>query len=381
MTILFALAALLLVQAYIGYPLSLLLLALVRPARASRPAAGGAPETLPSVTLVVSAYNEERCLGAKMENSIAIDYPRDRLRTIVVSDGSTDATETIARGYAGRGVELVALAGRRGKVACLNEVIPTLTSDLVVMSDANSMYEPDALRLLARHFEDPRIGCVCGRLDYVNPGHNAAGEGERVYWGYEGLIKRLESRLGSLLGANGAIYAYRRPLFRPVDPLTFCDDVIPIRIAIAGYRVIYDPAPRCTEESADEAVELRRRRRHASFGMRSMRLVSGEAARAGRWLVLYQCLSHRVLRWLGGPALLLIAATTPWLPQPVRLPAIALQTAFYGLAAVGMLLDRIGLRIRVAYLAYYVLAIHLAGFQGLIRLARGSDRPSWEPRQ
>src|SRR5207249_6023044 len=121
--------------------------------------------------------------------------------------------------------ELRALGGRRGKVACLNQVIPTLDSDLVVMSDANSMYDADSIRKLVRHFADDRVGCVCGRLAYLNPRRLAAGEGERLYWGYEGAIKLLESSLGSLLGANGAIYAYRRDLFRPVDPLMFCDDV------------------------------------------------------------------------------------------------------------------------------------------------------------
>lgn len=381
MTPLFVAAFLLLVQAYVGYPASLLLVAAVgrrvRPSAAAA-RAGGKP---PSVTLVISAYNEEACLRAKLENSLGIDYPRDRLRVVVISDGSTDATEAIARDYAGRGIELAALPGRRGKVACLNEVIPTLTSDLVVMSDANSIYEADAVRRLAARFEDRAIGCVCGELVYVNPRREAAGEGERIYWGYEGLIKRLESRLGSLLGANGAIYAYRRTLFRKVDPLTFCDDVIPIRIALAGQKVIFDPAARCSEETAPEEVELRRRRRHASFGMRSMLLVMGEAARAGQLFIVYQCLSHRVIRWLGGASLITMAVTTPGLPSPWSFVALVTQAAFYGLAVIGVAADRLGVRWRPAYLAYYVLAIHAAGLAGLVRFVRRTDRPFWEPRQ
>jgi cellulose synthase/poly-beta-1,6-N-acetylglucosamine synthase-like glycosyltransferase len=243
------------------------------------------------------------------------------------------------------------------------------------------MYESDAIRRLVRHFADPAIGCVCGRLAYVNPGRQAAGESERVYWGYEGWIKRLESRLGSLLGANGSIYAYRRELFRPVDPLMFCDDVIPIRIAIGGRLVLYDPEAACTEETAGEKVEMRRRRRHASFGMRSMIKVIAEAIPAGRWLVAYQCLSHRVLRWLGGPALVVMAVATPSLPAPVRGPMAGLQLAFLALAAVGGLTGRFGRRLRPAYLAYYTLVIHLAGMAGLVRLVLGLDTPSWEPRQ
>jgi cellulose synthase/poly-beta-1,6-N-acetylglucosamine synthase-like glycosyltransferase len=376
-TALFVLAALLLLHAYLGYPLSLMLLAQVRRRRDNHRTGDGAP----SVTLVISAYNEERWIAAKIENSLALDYPRERLRIVVASDGSTDATEAITESYRGRGVELLRFAGRRGKVACLNDVLGTLESDLVVMSDANSLYEPDAIRRLARHFEDPRIGCVCGRLVYANPGREAAGDGERVYWGYEGWIKRLESRLGSLLGANGSIYAYRTALFRPVHPLMFCDDVIPIRIAIGGRLVLYDPEASCTEETVGEAVEMRRRRRHASFGMRSMGRLIVEAIRGGRWLVVYQCLSHRVLRWMGGPALLLLAATTPFLPPGPRGPVAAAQIAFYALAALGGLPGGFGRRLKPAYLAYYTVVIHLAGIAGLVQLALGRDAASWEPRR
>ena len=375
--VLFSLAALVLLQAYAGYPLSLMLLSLVR-GRRDRHATGTAT---PSVTIVISAYNEERWIGAKLENSLALDYPRDRLRIVVASDGSTDATEAIAASYGGRGVELLRFPGRRGKVACLNDVLGTLTSDLVVMSDANSLYEPDAIRRLVRHFQDPAVGCVCGRLSYANPERDAAGEGEKVYWGYEGWIKRLESRLGSLLGANGSIYAYRTALFRPVHPLTFCDDVIPIRIAIGGSLVLYDPEAACTEETVGEAVEMRRRRRHASFGMRSMAQVLTEAIRAGRWLVVYQGLSHRVLRWMGGPALVALAAATAYLPPGPRRPIALLQLGFYVLGAVGGLTGSLGRRFKPAYLAYYTIVIHLAGMAGLVQLVLGRDAASWEPRR
>jgi len=377
MTVLFLIAALVLFQAYVGYPLSLVVLGLFR-GRGKRPQVDGDP---PTVTLVISAYNEERWMRAKIENSLALDYPRERLRIVVVSDGSTDATESITREYAGRGVELRAFPGRRGKVACLNGTIGALTSDLVVMSDANSIYDPAAIRLLVRHFRDAAVGCVCGRLTYVNPGRQAAGEGEKVYWGYEGYIKRLESGLGSLLGANGSLYAYRRRLFQPVDPLMFCDDVIPIRISIAGYLVVYDPEAFCSEETSNEGAEIRRRRRHASFGMRSMARMICEAVAAGRWLVVYEASCHRVLRWLGGPALIAAAVTTPFLPAGIRTPAALIQTGLFLLAILGGILRWVGVRPRALYLAYYVVVIHLAGLTGLIRLVMRRDTPFWEPRQ
>jgi len=373
----FALAAGLLLHAYVGYPLSLLVLRLIR----GEGARHRVEERTPSLTLVISAYNEERVLKEKIENALALDYPEDRIERVVVSDGSTDGTEAIVQAYADRGVRLVALEGRRGKVACLNEVVPTLRTDLAVMSDANSMYAPDSLRRLVRHFVDPRVGCVCGQLAYVNRRRLPAGEGERLYWSYEGLIKRLESSIGTLLGANGAIYAYRRELFEEVNPLMFCDDVIPVRIAIGRRLTLYEPEALCVEEAVGELVEMQRRRRHASFGLRSMLLLVREAARAGRPLIVYQCVSHRMLRWLGGPAVVVLLASSFGLPEPWRWLSLSLQGGFYGAAALGCVLNRLGIRVIPLYLPYYFLVIAVAGTRGLLAFALRTDRPFWEPRQ
>jgi cellulose synthase/poly-beta-1,6-N-acetylglucosamine synthase-like glycosyltransferase len=290
-------------------------------------------------------------------------------------------TEEIARSFATRGVELWAFRERQGKVACLNQVVPQLQSEIVVMSDANSMYAPDSLRKLVRHFADEHVGCVCGELQYLNPRDLPAGKGENLYWRFEGLIKRVESSLGSLLGANGAMYAYRPRDFRPVDPLMFCDDVIPVRIALGGLLTLYDSEARCTEEAADVTVEMRRRRRHASFGLRSMILLCREAARKGRVLILYQCVSHRILRWVGGLALLGCAVSAPFLPPPWAPIALGAQAAFYGTAALGFLAFRAGARSGPLYLPCYFLVITAAGLIGLGAFLLRTDRPHWEPRQ
>ena len=380
MIVLFAFGLGALLHAYLIYPLSMQAVALLRPRRRPATAPADAREW-PSITLVISAYNEERVLREKLENVAALDYPAGRLQAIVVSDGSTDETEAIARAFAPQGVALRAFTGRQGKVACLNRVLPDVRSDLVVMSDANSLYEPGSLRRLAEHFADARIGCVCGELRYRNTRELSSGEGERAYWEYERWVKRVEGASGSLLGANGAIYAFRSPLFRQVDPLMFCDDVIPVRIRIGGADVIYEPGALCLEEAVDERTERRRRRRHASFGLRSMLALCREAASSGRPLVVYQCVSHRILRWFGGLWLLLILVGTSGLPAPYFQAAASAQGVLYGAAAVGWVLDRLGRRVTILYLPFYALAITAAGILGLVHYFRGTDRPWWEPRQ
>jgi biofilm PGA synthesis N-glycosyltransferase PgaC len=376
MTAVFFVSIGILLHGFILYPLSLLLLRRLLGDRSAHPMAA----ITPSLTIVIAAHNEEAVIGGKLENSLQLDYPRDRLRIVVASDASTDGTNRIAASYATRGVELFAVVERLGKVACLNRLLPGISTDLVVMSDANSLYEPGSLRHLVRHFESERIGCVCGELRYVNPRRLAAGEGERVYWGYERGIKRLESSLGTLLGANGAIYAFRSRLFRPVDPLMFCDDVIPIQIALLGYKTIYEPAARCTEEAVDEQVEFRRRRRHASFGLRSILWAIGAATRQGRLLLIYECLSHRILRWMGGLALCALLVSSFYLSSPLRPIVLIAQGAFYIAAGIGWLGSHLRFRTGPFYLAYYYLVISLAGLLGLVAFVLRTDKPYWDPR-
>src|SRR5712692_2121767 len=195
--IIFWLSAAALGYTYVGYPFLLLIMSRLRPREIHR------AEIMPSVSVIVAAYNEERDLTAKLENTSALDYPRELLEIIVASDCSTDRTDEIARAFAKRGVRLVRQSQRLGKTAAQNMAVAEARGEIILFSDATSLYEPDVLRVMMPSFADPTVGCVAGRLIYVDAAESRVGRGARSYWSYETFLKRHESRVCSLIGASG----------------------------------------------------------------------------------------------------------------------------------------------------------------------------------
>src|SRR5262245_23212365 len=222
---------------YVGYPVVIWCLARLFGQRRHRPAA---PAEFPTVTLLIAAHNEEAEIEERIRSALATDYPASRLEIIIASDGSSDATPAIVRRYADRGVRLLDYSQRRGKAAVLNAAMREATGSIILLSDANTHIDAPALRCMVRWFADPQIGVVCGRLILHDParGRNV----DSVYWSYETFLKQNESRLGALLGANGAIYAIRRSCYHPIPDGTIVDDfVIPLLAKLrTGCAIIYD---------------------------------------------------------------------------------------------------------------------------------------------
>jgi cellulose synthase/poly-beta-1,6-N-acetylglucosamine synthase-like glycosyltransferase len=357
---------------YVGYPLTLALIARWRGARAATPGSA-----TPTVTLIVSAYNEESVLRGKLQNVLALDYPRDRLETIVASDGSTDATVSIAREFASHGVVVHEYERNRGKNAALNDTVPRANGDVIVFTDANGMYRPDALRKLVAYFDDPSVGCVCGELIYVNYGNNAVAEGYGAYWRFDQWQKRLESRLRTLLGANGSIFAIRRSLYRPL-PNTVCNDmVLPIMIAAAGHAVVYAPDAVSTEAASSDLVdELRRRPRIIARGILGVRSVWDDVIRSRRWLLAWELFWRKRIRYATPFLFLLLLASSAALEPPWNLLCAA-QVALYGAAPITAVLPNGPLRrvfTPVLYFGVGTLAAALAWF----KVWRGRDVSRWE---
>ena len=370
--VVFVAVLLVLAYHYVGYPLTLAVVAALHRDRPVRPGIG-----TPTVTLIISAYNEEDVLRTKLENALALDYPADRLEVVVASDGSTDRTVAIAHEFADRGVVVREYRSNRGKNAALNDTVPLARGEIVVFTDANGKYRPDAMRRLVAYFDDVRVGSVCGELIYLNYSKNPVAEGYGTYWRFDQLQKRLESRLHTLLGANGSIFAIRRSLHRPL-PNTVCNDmVLPILIAAAGHAVVYAPDAVSTEAgSADLREELRRRSRIIARGILGVRAVAGEVLGARRWLLGWELLWRKAVRYAMPLWFLLLLGSSAFLPAPFGLLFVA-QLAGWLAAPVVAMLPQGRLR-RLASPVLYLGVGTLAALLAWVQLFAGRDFSRWE---
>ena len=363
---------------YAGYPL---LLWTLRRIGVRRPVRVGPIE--PRLTLIISAYNERQVIAAKLENCRRLDYPADRFEVIVVSDASDDGTDDVVL-RAGPPIRLLRMEVRGGKTVGLNAALRAATGEIVVFSDANAMYDRQALRQLVRNFADSQVGAVTGESRYEIGPDDASTESENAYWSYEIWIKALESNLGSLVGGDGAIYAIRRGLYRDMAPGDLSDFVNPLQIVAQGYRNVYEPTAISWEGGAEGyGAEFRRKVRivnrawRATFKMRSLL----NPLRYGFFSLQY--LSHKVLRWLV-PWLMLAVLVTNALAadsSPAYALLLAGQLLFYALALAGWSRSgRVGASAplgRLTSIPYYFCLVNLASLVALVEVLGGKEYRTW----
>jgi cellulose synthase/poly-beta-1,6-N-acetylglucosamine synthase-like glycosyltransferase len=376
-------AGLLLLHTYVLYPLLLKVGNRLLPSRYARPPVELAPgeveqASLPRVTLVVAAHNEEAVIARKLENSLALDYPPELLEIVIGSDGSTDRTDAIVRACTDPRVRLDA-APRAGKVGVLNRTIPLARGEIVLLSDANTHLEPDALRRLVPHFDDPSVGAVCGRLRLYNP--TKQDFEESAYWTYESAIKLEEGRRGALIGANGGLYALRRVLFSPLPPDTIVDDfVIPLRVLEQGKAVVYEEKAVALEETTEDyGREFGRRARIAAGNFQALTLVPRLLLPSAGFAA-YAFWSHKVIRWCAPLLMGLCLMTNLMLlgSGGMYVLLFLLQLAFYGLAAWGHrngIPESLG---RLVSVPYYFVSMNVAIAVGFLRFLKGTQKATWE---
>ena len=365
-----------LLYVYVGYPPLLRLLVAIRGPRRVRRA-----DITPRVSLVISAYNEAAVIARKLDNALSLIYPKDALQIVVISDASDDGTDEIVASYAAQGVILARQTERRGKTVGLNRTVPTLDGEIVVFSDANAMYEPDALLKLVRNFADPEVGCVTGEARYLRDKKGPADAGERLYWDYEIQIKRLETALGSMVGGDGAIYAIRRSLWRELPPDAINDFLNPLQIVAAGWRAVYEPEAICYEETAGRiGSEYRRRVRIVSRSWRAVFQAPGVLNPLRVGLFTWSIVSHKILRWLSAlfAALALLAGIASVVRVVQEEPRLTLGIA----VAVGALLTITARGRRLVAMLAYFSAIYAASFIGVVKGSLGKVSGVWTtPRQ
>jgi len=370
----------LVIYVYVGYPATVFLLARIV-GRDIRKA-----DIEPNVTVLIAAFNEEREIERTVINKLSQDYPPDRIKVIVISDGSTDRTDSIVRSLAEHsGGRLVFLRQepRQGKTQALNMAVDHASGDILVFADANSIYAPDAIRQLVRSFVDPSIGYVTGQMIYMNPDESGIGKGSGAYMRYENLLRVLETRLSSVVGVDGGIDAVRRELYVPMRPDQLPDFTLPLNVVEQGKRVVYEPEAMLYEPALAVASDEFRMRVRVS--LRAFWALHDKRSLLNPFrypLFAWQLLSHKVLRYGAFVPLmgLLVCNALVVGKHPFYLGFLILQLSAYGFAVLGSFLSRLPAVASKVLAPYYFVILNMACAVALWKFLNRQKMVLWKPR-
>ncbi len=371
----FWIALLIGIYPYVVYPLLAAILAKLRQ-RAVRAAA-----ISPRVSIVISAYNEVRHIEGTVRNKMAQDYPAELLEILVVSDGSTDGTDEVMTRLAQEDprITFIRQDPRRGKTAALNLALARVTGEIVVFSDANSIYQPDTVRRLVANFADPTVGYVTGKMIYVNPDGSIVGDGCSAYMRYENWLRVRETLMGSVVGVDGGVDAVRRSLYRPMTADQLPDFVLPLNVVDQNRRVVFEPAAQLCEEALTASdAEFRMRVRVSLRALWALRNMSWLLNPLRRPLFAWQLWSHKVLRYLSFIPLGIACLLNVVLAMEGRLYLIVLvaQILFWLAVVAGAR----GADFVVARFSYYFALLNFASAVAFVRFLRGQKTVLWQPR-
>src|SRR3989338_1239734 len=369
---------------YAGYPLVLYVLSLVMKQKIDK------SPIEPAVSVLISAYNEEKVIERRIENLLSLDYPQEKLEILIGSDGSKDRTNEIVAGFAGQNVHLLSSAGNSGKPSVLNKLAKIAKGDILVLTDSRQEFDAGAIRALVRNFNDPAVGCVSGELHFKQENLQQVGKGMGAYWRYEKFLRKKEAEIGSMLGATCAIYAVRKELFPDTPADVLVDDMyIPLSIIKRGYRAVF--------ESDACAYDVPSERSDQEF-TRKVRTLIGNYQIYGYFKQLFvpflspialQLISHKLLR-LFVPFLLIgiLALNVFLLEQRFYLVLFLAQVLFYGLAWFESMYEKSGLKVNeqgekvprksVGYIPYIFCILNYSAFVAFFRYIRGKYHIVWE---
>jgi len=341
------------------------------------------PDQLPTCTIIVAVYNEESLLDEKLKNTLALNYPPEKLEFVFITDGSTDGSAAIVKAYPQ--VRLMHSDERKGKIAAVHRAMETVTTKVVVFTDANTFLNEDALVNICRHYSDITVGAVAGEKRVYSSGANATA-GEGFYWKYESKLKAWDSELYSVVGAAGELFSIRTELYQPVQPDTILDDfMISLLLTQKGYRVIYEPAAFATETASQNVTEeLKRKIRIAAGGIQSIIRLKGLLNPFPYPILTFQYVSHRVLRWTIVPFLMMLALLinliivfSGSISLTYQLLLLA-QVGFYLLAISGWIMEERHIKIKIFFIPYYFCMMNYAVVMGIGRYFSGKQSAIWE---
>ncbi len=368
---------------FFGYGLLLYLLVKIKDLFGKREQAP-ISDFIPTVTVLVTAFNEEKVMREKILNTLSLQYPPDKIRYLFVTDGSQDATPLIVSEYPL--ITLMHLPERGGKMAALNRAMQVVQSDIVVVTDANTYINPDGLLMLCRHFHDPLTGAVAGEKRVRIQQADNATSLEGVYWKYESLIKQMESSFYSVMGAAGELFGFRTSLYKPLPDDTLLDDfMISMVIASKGFRIRYEPKAIAIEStSRDIKEELKRKKRIASGAIQSLVRMKGWFFSITQPQLWFAFISHRFLRWIIAPYLLpLLLLLNTFLVMAPQAPLIiilifSLQSVCYIWACLGFLMQRRLVQQKWVFIPFYFCMMNYALIAGMLRYLFGKQSVVWE---
>lgn len=384
MVVIFLISISIIIYSYLGYPLILFVLNLFKSLLARKKHVKD-NHFEPEVTLFISAYNESGFVHKKVENSLLLDYPKNKLKHLWITDGSDDGTQDLLKKY--NDIDSYHENERMGKTGAINRGIQFVKSPIVIFSDANTLLNREAIKEIVSLFKNPKVGCVAGEKRIIQKKHdNAVNTGEGLYWKYESFIKENESNLNSAIGAVGELFAIRTELFRPLEPDTILDDfILSLRIALQGFEIKYAPKAYASERaSLNIKEELKRKVRIAYGGFQSANRLKQLLKFWKYPLLSFQYISHKILRWYFVPVSFIIAFVSNsilaynknW--QGIYTSLFYLQILFYVFVLLGYIFQSKRIKIKLLFTPYYLFMMNLSELIGFIRFVRKKQSVNWE---
>ncbi len=360
--------------AYAGYMLVLILISFFKKQKIKK-------DTLfyPHVSLIIAAYNEEKCIGKKIEESLALDYPKEKLEIIIASDASTDKTEEIIKSFEDRGIKLIRNPHRGGKTAVQNLAIEKAQGEILVFSDATTIFDKDTVSKLVGNFSDENVGCVGGEEIFLKAEKGISDEAG-FFWRYEKFLRRLESDFNTLIGVSGCVFAIRKKLYRKLPNNVIEDFALPLEVASKGLKCVCEPQARAYEEAAKNTKhELMRKARIVSGGISVLVNMKYLLNPFKHPLLSFQLISHKVLRWLAPIFMIILFISNVFLLQEYVYRFIFIgQAFFYFLATIGSILNNLGKAPRLFRLISHFCAINAAAVWGLAMFLKGEKKAIWQ---